>query len=137
MEELKVGICGWGNVATGLFSALENNADIIASNSGAQFTVSVIGARRDNPKCDPGNTPIERDIFDVISHDIDVVVELIGGVEVARELIIKAIKNKKHVVTANKALFAVTTCFLFLIALIISSLATSTPPISSTTTSIS
>ena len=103
MEELKVGICGWGNVATGLFSALENNADIIASNSGAQFTVSVIGARRDNPKCDPGNTPIERDIFDVISHDIDVVVELIGGVEVARELIIKAIKNKKHVVTANKA----------------------------------
>ena len=41
MEELKVGICGWGNVATGLFSALENNADIIASNSGAQFTVSV------------------------------------------------------------------------------------------------
>ena len=74
MEELKVGICGWGNVATGLFSALENNADIIASNSGAQFTVSVIGARRDNPKCDPGNTPIERDIFDVINHDIDVVV---------------------------------------------------------------
>jgi homoserine dehydrogenase len=39
----------------------------------------------------------------LINHDIDVVVELIGGVEVARELIIKAIKNKKHVVTANKA----------------------------------
>ena len=103
MEKLKVGICGWGNVATGLFNALENNADIIASNAGAQFTVSVIGARRDNPKCDPGNTPIERDIFDVINHDIDVVLELIGGVEVARELIVKAIKNKKHVVTANKA----------------------------------
>ena len=61
------------------------------------------GARRDNPKCDPGSTPVERDIFDVINHDIDVVVELIGGVEVARELIIKAIENKKHVVTANKA----------------------------------
>src|SRR5210317_2030111 len=103
MEKLKVGICGWGNVATGLFKALENNADIIASNAGAQFTVSVIGARRDNPKCDPGNIPIERDIFEVINHDIDVVVELIGGVEVARELILKAIKNKKHVVTANKA----------------------------------
>ena len=103
MEKLKVGICGWGNVATGLFNALENNADIIASNAGAQFTISVIGARRDNPKCDPGNTPIERDIFDVINHDIDVVVELIGGVEVARELIVKAIESKKHVVTANKA----------------------------------
>ena len=103
MEKLKVGICGWGNVATGLFNALQNNADMIASYAGAQFTVSVIGARRDNPKCDPGSTPVERDIFDVINHDIDVVVELIGGVEVARELIIKAIKNKKHVVTANKA----------------------------------
>ena len=103
MEKLKVGICGWGNVATGLFNALKNNADIIVSNAGAQFTVSVIGARRDNPKCDPGSTPIERDIFDVINHDIDVVVELIGGVEVARELIIRSIKNKKHVVTANKA----------------------------------
>ena len=103
MEKLKVGICGWGNVATGLFNALQNNADMITSNAGAQFTVSVIGARRDNPKCDPGSTPVERDIFDVINHDIDVVVELIGGVEVARELIIKAIKNKKHVVTANKA----------------------------------
>ena len=103
MEELKLGICGWGNVATGLFNALENNADMITINAGAQFTVSVIGARRDNPKCDPGNTSIERDIFNVIKHDIDVVIELIGGVEVARELIIEAIKNKKHVVTANKA----------------------------------
>ena len=93
MEKLKVGICGWGNVATGLFNALGNNADIIASNAGVQFTISVIGARRDNPKCDPGNTPIERDIFDVINHDIDVVIELIGGVEVARELIVKAIKK--------------------------------------------
>ena len=103
MEKLKVGICGWGNVATGLFNVLNSNADMITSNAGAHFEISVIGARRDNPKCNPGNTPIERDIFDVINHDIDVVVELIGGVEVARDLIIKAIENKKHVVTANKA----------------------------------
>ena len=103
MEKLKLGICGWGNVATGLFNALNSNADMITSNAGVHFEICVIGARRDNPKCNPGNTPIERDIFDVINHDIDVVVELIGGVEVARELIIKAIENKKHVVTANKA----------------------------------
>ena len=103
MEKLKVGICGWGNVATGLFNTLNSNADMINSNAGVHFEICVIGARRDNPKCNPGNTPIERDIFDVINHDIDVVVELIGGVEVARELIIKAIENKKHVVTANKA----------------------------------
>ena len=103
MEKLKVGICGWGNVATGLFNALNSNADMITLNAGVQLEISVIGARRDNPKCNPINTPIERDIFDVINYDIDVVVELIGGVEVARELIIKAIENKKHVVTANKA----------------------------------
>ena len=103
MKTLKVGICGWGNVATGLFRAVNENAEAIKLNSGANFSIEVIGARRDNPKCDPGKTLIERDIFAVLDHDIDVVVELIGGVEVARELILKAIKNKKHVVTANKA----------------------------------
>jgi homoserine dehydrogenase len=103
MKILKVGICGWGNVATGLFRAVNENAEAIKLNSGANFSIEVIGARRDNPKCDPGKTLIERDIFAVLDHDIDVVVELIGGVEVARELILKAIKNKKHVVTANKA----------------------------------
>lgn len=103
MKTLKVGICGWGNVATGLFRAVNENAEAIKLNSGANFSIEVIGARRDNPKCDPGKTPIERDIFAVLDYDIDVVVELIGGVEVARELILKAIKNKKHVVTANKA----------------------------------
>tara|TARA_B100000767_G_C19699375_1_gene507684 strand:+ start:61 stop:1326 length:1266 start_codon:yes stop_codon:yes gene_type:complete len=103
MKNIKVGICGWGNVATGLYKALNNNADIIKLNSCAEFSVEVIGARRDNPKCDPGNTKIVRDIFEVIQHDVDVVVELIGGVEVARDLIIQAIKNKKHVITANKA----------------------------------
>jgi homoserine dehydrogenase len=103
MKTLKIGICGWGNVATGLFKAIEKNSNLIQLNGGVNLTIDVIGARRDNPKCNPGKTKIERDIFDVIKHDIDVVVELIGGVEVARGLIIKAITNKKHVVTANKA----------------------------------
>ena len=103
MKTLKIGICGWGNVATGLFKAIEKNSNLIQLNGGVNLTIDVIGARRDNSKCNPGKTKIERDIFDVIKHDIDVVVELIGGVEVARELIIKAITNQKHVVTANKA----------------------------------
>lgn len=103
MKSLKIGICGWGNVATGMFNALHDNADAIKQNSGCSFNIEVIGARRDNPKCNPGNTKIVRDIFEVCNHDIDVVVELIGGVDVARELILKAINNKKHVITANKA----------------------------------
>ena len=103
MNKLRIGICGWGNVATGLFNTIENNNKLINSNGNLDIEIVVIGARRDNPKCDPGAIKIERDIFDVINHDIDVLIELIGGVDVARELILKAIKNKKHVVTANKA----------------------------------
>jgi homoserine dehydrogenase len=93
MKSLKIGICGWGNVATGMFKALNDNADVIKNNSGCSFEIKVIGARRDNPKCNPGNTEIVRDIFEVINHDIDVVVELIGGVDVARELIMHAIEK--------------------------------------------
>ena len=103
MERLKIGICGWGNVATGLFETINKNKELIKLNGNLEIEIVVIGARRDNPKCDPGKTKIERDIFDVIGNDIDVVIELIGGVEEARELILKAIKNKKHVITANKA----------------------------------
>ena len=103
MKKLRIGICGWGNVATGLFNTIKNNNDKIRLNGNLEIEIVVIGARRDNPKCNPGDIKIERDIFDVIDNEIDVVVELIGGVEVARDLILKAIKNKKHVVTANKA----------------------------------
>ena len=56
MKELKIGICGWGNVATGLFTSLNENAQIIKANSGTNISVEVIGARRDNPKCDSGTT---------------------------------------------------------------------------------
>ena len=87
MKKLKIGICGWGNVATGLFNTIKNNNDKIRLNGNLEIEIVVIGARRDNPKCNPGDIKIERDIFDVIDKD----------------LILKAIKNKKHVVTANKA----------------------------------
>ena len=69
--------------------------------------IAQIGARRDNPNCDTGNIPVVRDIFTVVDNpEIDIVVELIGGTDVARELVLKAIANGKHVVTANKALIA-------------------------------
>ncbi len=103
MNKLRIGICGWGNVATGLFNTLQTNADQIKKRCNLEFEIIAIGARRDNPKCDPGNAIIERDIFKIMDHDIDVVVELIGGVDVARDLILKALNNQKDVVTANKA----------------------------------
>ena len=103
MNKLRIGICGWGNVATGLFKTLQTNADQIKKRCNLEIEIIAIGARRDNPKCDPGNVIIERDIFKIMDHDIDVLVELIGGVDVARDLILKALNNQKNVVTANKA----------------------------------
>ena len=98
MAKLKIGICGWGNVATGLYEQLVNGDEIYAN-----WEICCIGARRDNPNCNPGSIKILRDIFKVVEEDIDVLVELIGGVEAAKELITLALNSGKHVVTANKA----------------------------------
>ena len=103
MSTLKIGICGWGNVATGLYKIAKKNFESIKKQGNLDIEIIVIGARRDNPNCKPENVIIERDIFNVVNHDIDVMVELIGGVDVAKDLILKALKRKKHVVTANKA----------------------------------
>ena len=103
MSTLKIGICGWGNVATGLYKIAKKNNESIKKQGNLDIEIVVIGARRDNPNCKPENAIIERDIFNVVNHDIDVMVELIGGVDVAKDLILKALKKKKHVVTANKA----------------------------------
>ena len=103
MSTLKIGICGWGNVATWLYKIAKKNIESIKKQGNLDIEIVVIGARRDNPNCKPENVIIERDIFNVVNHDIDVMVELIGGVDVAKDLILKALKKKKHVVTANKA----------------------------------
>ncbi len=108
MKSLKVGICGFGTVGGGTFNVLTNNAIEIARRAGCDIEVAQVGARRDNADCDTSNTSITRDIFEVARNpEIDVVVELIGGYDVAKELVMEAIKNGKHVVTANKALIAV------------------------------
>ena len=49
MKKLKIGICGWGNVATGLFNVLKYNNERITSNGNLEIEIVVIGARRDNP----------------------------------------------------------------------------------------
>lgn len=83
-----------------------NLADINARASN-QLSISLVGCRRDNANCDLSSTSITRDIFDVAkSSDVDIVVELIGGTTVAYDLVMTAIEQGKHVVTANKALIA-------------------------------
>jgi len=108
LKPVKVGICGLGTVGSGTFNVLKRNESEISRRAGRRIIVEQIGARRDNPNIDTKGTQVSRDIFDVATNpEIDVVVELIGGYDVARDLVMTAIENGKHVVTANKALIAV------------------------------
>lgn len=103
-----MGICGLGTVGGGTFNVLQRNAQEIARRAGREIEVVQIAARSVNPLCHTGATLITDDVFDVVNNaDIDIIVELIGGYTLARDLVLKAIENGKHVVTANKALIAV------------------------------
>ena len=104
---VKIGICGLGTVGSGTFNVLNRNAQSINARAQAELEVIHIGARRDNPDCDIGEIRVSRDIFDVARDpEVQILVELIGGTSVAKELVEEALRNGKHVVTANKALVA-------------------------------
>ncbi len=97
-----------GTVGGGTFNVLQRNGREIARRAGRGIEVAQIAARHLNPACELGDTEVVDDVFTVVNNpDIDIVVELIGGSGVAREVVLQAIANGKHVVTANKALIAV------------------------------
>ena len=107
MRLVNIGICGLGTVGAGVFNVLGRNSQQINARANCDLVISQVGARRDNPNCDTADTQITRDIFDVAKNpDIDIVVELIGGTDVAYKLVMTALDHGKHVVTANKALIA-------------------------------
>ncbi|QEI14120.1 homoserine dehydrogenase [Cellvibrio japonicus] len=107
MKPVRVGICGLGTVGSGTVNILKRNKSLIDARAGSDIQIIQIGARRDNPHCDTSGYAITRDIFEVANNpDVDVLVELIGGTTVAKELVLTAINNGKHVITANKALIA-------------------------------
>lgn len=107
MREVKVGLCGLGTVGSGVFNVVSRNLEAINTRSNCQISIAQVGCRRDNKDCDLSTVNMTRDIFDVAKNpDIDIVVELIGGTTVAFELVMLALENGKHVVTANKALIA-------------------------------
>ena len=107
MKPVKVGILGLGTVGSSVFNLLNDNAIEIARRVGRTIEVAHVGARRDNPDCDLSSVTVSRDLKGVLEDDsIDIVVELIGGTTLALELVLKAIAQGKHVVTANKALIA-------------------------------
>ena len=104
---VKLGICDLGTVGSGTVNLLASNGESISRKAGVKLEIIHVGARRDNPACDLSVFKVSRDIFAVVDDpEVDIVIELIGGTTVAKELVIRAIKAKKHVVTANKALIA-------------------------------
>lgn len=107
MKPVNVGICGLGTVGSGTFNVLHRNNVSINRRTGREVRITHVASRRDHPHCDTSQVTVSRDVFAVARDpDIHVLVELIGGVDTAMELVLEAIRNGKHVVTANKALIA-------------------------------
>jgi len=109
MKPINVGLLGIGTVGGGTYAVLERNAEEIARRAGRPIQITVVADRNIEHarKVTGGRCRITDDAFSVVvDPEIDIVVELIGGYGVARELVLKAIESGKHVVTANKALLA-------------------------------
>jgi len=110
MRTLGVGLLGLGNVGSGLVKLLDDNREAIVARTGARLEVRRILVREvDKPRLvDVDRKLITTDGKSVVDDpSIAIVVELIGGEDAARDLVLAAIRNGKHVVTANKALLAV------------------------------
>lgn len=107
MKSVNVGICGLGTVGSGTLNVLTRNADLVHARAACPIKVIQVASRRI-----PDDLPLDgietvTDIFAVARNPaVDIVVELIGGTTIAYELVMEAIANGKHVVTANKALIA-------------------------------
>jgi homoserine dehydrogenase len=109
MQQVNVGIIGFGTVGAGTVEVLLSNRDVISSRVGSDIIVKKIADL--DLDSDRGisleSGLLTREAMEVIEDpDIHVVVELMGGIDQAKEYILKAIENGKHVVTANKALLA-------------------------------
>lgn len=109
MESVKVGLLGLGTVGGGTVNVLRRNAEEIARRAGTAITITHAAARdlKKSRICNTEGIVLSSDPMSVVDNPaIDIVVELIGGDGLAKELVLRAIKNGKHVVTANKALIA-------------------------------
>jgi len=109
MKSIKVGLLGIGTVGSGTFNVLKRNQEEIARRAGRGIEITMVAARNTARAIEltNGEVKVVGDANLVVNDpDIDIVIELIGGYDVAKDLVLKAIANGKHVVTANKALIA-------------------------------
>jgi len=110
IQAMRVGLLGIGTVGGGTFNVLTRNAEEITRRAGRPIEITVV-ADKDIGRAKEltgGKVKVTDDAFAVVNDpNVDIVIELIGGYGVAKELVLKAIENGKHVITANKALLAV------------------------------
>jgi homoserine dehydrogenase len=109
MKPINVGLLGIGTVGGGTFTVLKRNAEEIARRAGRPIQITIVADKNVElaKQVTGGACHITDDAFAVVNDpEVDIVVELIGGYGVAKELVLTAIANGKHVVTANKALLA-------------------------------
>jgi len=110
MTPIQAGLLGIGTVGSGVWQILNRNHDEIARRAGRAIVIAKVAVRdlERAKKVTGGEVKITGDANEVITDSkIDIVIELIGGHTVARDFVLKAIANSKHVVTANKALLAI------------------------------
>ena len=109
MKTVKIGLMGFGNIGTGTYKTLEMNREIIKKNTGMDFVITRI-LEKDTER--ERGVQVTRDQFtqnpeDIFKDpDISIIIELLGGIEPATSFMLEAMKNGKHVVTANKAAVA-------------------------------
>jgi homoserine dehydrogenase len=110
MKEIKVGLLGFGTIGTGVVKLLQKNGALIAEKLGAKLTLKNIADRNTTTDrgVQVGTGVLIADADQLLTDpEISIIIELIGGYTIAKDFILKAIENGKHVVTANKALLAV------------------------------
>jgi homoserine dehydrogenase len=109
MDHVRVGLVGLGTVGTGVYKMLQENKDIITKKVGKEIRIEKILVRNKDKERDP-EIPSELITFDprdiLENDDIDIVIEVMGSVDLAMDYIKRALSAKKQVITANKDLIA-------------------------------
>jgi len=108
VKPVRLAILGLGTVGGGALKLLKENAAEIKRRTGREIEITHVGTRRPRPDLDlPASVKQSADLMDIVRQpDVDVVVEVMGGIHPAFEIIMEAMKHGKHIVTANKALLA-------------------------------
>ncbi len=109
MKQLKIGLLGLGQVGSGVYSILKSKGRALSRQSGTIFKICKIGVKHRSKKrlAKPGSRLLTYDSRRLVEDpNLDVIIEVIGGIHPAKELILKALRSGKHVITANKALLA-------------------------------